>query len=623
MKTIKYKILGIICLMLTISCSDLLEEQPRSSLTPDFFRTEQGITGGLTAVYSHLRYFYGPIGGLYVGTNGTDECTWAVSVDGNGREIDSYDINSTMGTVANVWNRAFTYINTCSGIISIGAENNMPPSLLAEAKFFRAHDYFLLVQTYGATPLDLGAGKLAFNSSPTRVSARSSEQEVYAAIFQDLTEAIAELPDAGRVTGGATKTAARFFLAKAYLTYAWWLERNSQSDPAGKSPAQYYQLAYDKAIEAIKNPAAFGLMPTFYDVNLAANDRNKEIIFYADHTDTDAQFNEGGLTDNNGPESGMKENRSNYAITCNFEQAVGGVTDNVIRRIAQQDLGRPWSRIMPTAGALLNTFADKTKDSRYDGTFVTTYYANFDLAEPSTVSKQGANGILIYPGDVAWKFLDDDTELSNLVAGASDGFSLPGKAYAVWTPSSINRTRYPGVWKFGPDRADKTRSGPWNAPSTRPFPIAKFSELYFIAAEAAVKGATVQAGFSARELINVLRARAGKWRWDNNGRAAKTEDYSADMIAATPATITVDYILMERSRELFAEGGRWFDLTRTGKLQQYAAEYYVCENGVSAATRHTRNILPHHYLRPIPQGQINGMEMSDAEKQAYQNPGYN
>ena len=48
----------------------------------------------------------------------------------------------------------------------------------------------------------------------------------------------------------------------------------------------------------------------------------------------------------------------------------------------------------------------------------------------------------------------------------------------------------------------------------------QISELYLIAAEAAVKGATTQAGKSARELINVIRARAGKWRWDNNGNAA-------------------------------------------------------------------------------------------------------
>jgi hypothetical protein len=35
-----------------------------------------------------------------------------------------------------------------------------------------------------------------------------------------------------------------------------------------------------------------------------------------------------------------------------------------------------------------------------------------------------------------------------------------------------------------------------------------------------------------------------------------------------------------------------------------------------------RDIIPSHYLRPIPQGQIDGMEMSTEEKIAYQNPAY-
>ena len=65
-----------------------------------------------------------------------------------------------------------------------------------------------------------------------------------------------------------------------------------------------------------------------------------------------------------------------------------------------------------------------------------------------------------------------------------------------------------------------TGLGQPNATSTRPFKIAKFSELYFIAAEAAVKGAATVAGKSARELLNVIRARAGKWRFSNKNNAA-------------------------------------------------------------------------------------------------------
>ena len=36
----------------------------------------------------------------------------------------------------------------------------------------------------------------------------------------------------------------------------------------------------------------------------------------------------------------------------------------------------------------------------------------------------------------------------------------------------------------------------------------------------------------------------------------------------------------------------------------------------------TRTIQPFHYIRPIPQGQLDGMEMTPEEKAAYQNPSY-
>src|SRR5690606_16453018 len=136
---------------------------------------------------------------------------------------------------------------------------------------------------------------------------------------------------------------------------------------------------------------------------------------------------------------------------------------------------------------------------------------------------------------------------------------LPDRADYVVSPQGISRRVYPGLWKLGPYRTDSgTGLGQPNAGSTRPFNIAKFSEFYFVAAEAAVKGAAVQAGKSARELINVIRARAGVWRWDNNGNVEKLDDRSGAMVAATPAQITIDYILAERSREYYGEGYRWY-----------------------------------------------------------------
>jgi hypothetical protein len=37
---------------------------------------------------------------------------------------------------------------------------------------------------------------------------------------------------------------------------------------------------------------------------------------------------------------------------------------------------------------------------------------------------------------------------------------------------------------------------------------------------------------------------------------------------------------------------------------------------------YTRTIINTLYLRPIPQGQLDGLDMSDTDKAAYQNPGY-
>jgi len=192
--------------------------------------------------------------------------------------------------------------------------------------------------------------------------------------------------------------------------------------------------------------------------------------------------------------------------------------------------------------------------------------------------------------------------------------------------SGTSRVTYPGTWKLSIYRTDNAGGlgQGVNAGTTRPFPIAKFSELYFIAAEAAVKGATTTAGKSARELINVIRARAGKWKFNRAQNVANATDNSAAMVAATPATINIDYILAERSREYYAEGFRWFDLVRTQKWSEYASTYKIASStkGDHTLVTVTRSIQPYLYLRPIPQGQLDGMAMTADEKAAYQNPGY-
>lgn len=632
-----------LALIFATSCSDILDEQPRSIYEPTFFQTERGVEGGITSMYAHLRYIYGQAYYYNSCLTGTDEATYAQSADGNFKDADLSGVGSLTASSSRsdvLWGTAFSNINTANGVIENGSKVGVSDALLAEAHFFRGMDYFLLVQTFGGVPLDLGAGELKFNISTSRTSVRNTVPEVYTkAVFPDLKTAVTELPDKPRVTGGVTKTVARLYLSKAYLTYGWWLENPNniptypecnRTDPDGHDAAWYYQQAYDIATEAIDNPGPYGLMESFYQVNAGPYDRNKEILLYADHTQEDEYYNGGSLTNGSG---GAPDNFAGWMMNWNYTDIQAkdkdGNTISPVIRVAEQAYGRPWTRMAPPHGVFTKTFKDKAKDSRYDGTFTTVYRGNWSTNGKDWTTVIGANGMEVTEGEPLLKFLSEDDPSIQYPDGAGNSNTgagvIAGYSYYVMGPSAISRRVYPGLWKLGPYRTDNgTGAGQPNAGSTRPYNIAKFSELYLIAAEAAVKGATTKPDKSARELINVLRDRAGKWTFSNAENEEMDEDYGSQLTAETPATIDINFILDERSREFYGEGYRWFDLVRTQKWNEYADSYEICgdNKGDRNIVTYTRTIKPGHYLRPIPQGQLDGMEMSADEKKNYQNPEY-
>ena len=642
---INIRVLGTtaLALLFATSCSDILDEQPRSIYEPTFFQTEKGVEGGITSMYAHLRYIYGQAYYYNSCLTGTDEATYAKSADGNFKDADLSGVGSLTASSSRsdvLWGTAFSNINTANGVLENGSKVGVSEALLAEAHFFRGMDYFLLVQTFGGVPLDLGAGELKFNISTSRTSVRNTVPEVYTkAVFPDLKTAITNLPDNPRVTGGVTKTVARLYLSKAYLTYGWWLENPNniptypecdRTDPDGHDAAWYYQQAYDIATEAIDNPGPYGLMESFYQVNAGPYDRNKEILLYADHTQEDEYYNGGSLSYGSG---GAPDNFAGWMMNWNYTDIQAkdkdGNTISPVIRVAEQAYGRPWTRMAPPHGVFTKTFKDKTKDSRYDGTFTTVYRGNWSTNGNNWTTVSGANGIAVAEGEPLLTFLPEDDPNIQYPDGAGNSNTgagvITGRGDYVMGPSAISRRVYPGLWKLGPYRTDNgTGPGQPNAGSTRPYNIAKFSELYLIAAEAAVKGATTKPDKSARELVNVLRDRAGKWTFNNAENEEMDVDYGSQLTAETPATIDINFILDERSREFYGEGYRWFDLVRTQKWNEYADSYEICGNdkGDRNIVTYTRTIKPGHYLRPIPQGQLDGMEMSADEKKNYQNPEY-
>ena len=569
MKQYILNILIGIALLSFAACSDILEEQPRSLLTPDLFTTEKGIDAGLTAAYNGLRYISGTQAAQFSTEYGTDEFTTAEGTPTQTLDMSNgaSPINASTGDVSTFWNNLFPFINTCNGIIEYGTDAGLSEELIAEAYFLRAYYYFQQVQMFGGVPLDLGSGELKFNTSQSNLSYRNTEDEVYDAIISDLQYAVEHLPITNAQVGHAVKATAIHYLAKVYLTHG--------DDQLALTEAEKLLNPADPYAE---NSYGVALLPTYSEVIRPTNERNSEIMFTCEHTDDSYEFNETAA----GYGSGVtgKDDRSlsyytpNYPSRFKLRDDEGGILDRTV------EYSRPWMRFTSTYGLRQVIFADKTNDSRYHATFLTVYLNNLN---PVT-------GLLNQPlevGDTAFVFADTEV---------SDAYKAT-KNYRIYNPSEVSRQIYPGMKKhYDPNRKDK------NDASGRPFILAKLSETYLIAAEAALNTSD---NTKARNYILVLRERAS------------TPGHEQDMIDATPAAIDIDYILDERARELCGEQHRWFDLKRTGKWEELAGTCSI--DGVETITR---NIQSHYYLRPIPQGQIDLMGNNEAEKQTFQNPGY-
>lgn len=580
-----------VALFVASGCSKILEEQPRASIDPSFFKTPEGIQGGIAGIYSSFRGQWGTQIFTQLFSSGTDE-----SLKGAAADVQhwfTYNnplIKSNTNDYAGFWNTLFIDINTANGVLEYGATANMPSTtktqVLAQAKFLRAFCYFYLVTTFGQVPLHT-----TFNTQATAADAPAPLADVYAQIIKDLTESAADLPNTPATGTGkpATKATALYLLAKTYLWRGW----------SSAAQSSDFTNAYTTAKNLIDNKATYGLnlLPYFGNVFNEGNEYSSEVLMVIDHT-KDLKFGQ-----NSAPgsfASGPSENKSNFFWrpnypTVNANYPSGGGASVCVRDIRN---GRPFQRIRPNTSYIIDVaFANRATDSRFDGTFQTVFLSNStQMAAAGTPGATTPRGQLINAVDTAIWFADGVVTPQRRAAFKGIIFEpehLPG-ATVKYTASF-----FPNLRKFN----DSTRAD-LNDYSDRPFILFRFADLYLIAAEAAFKGgATMQ---QAADMINVLRTRA----------ALKANQSPAEYAAAvaaqqiTPGQVTLDFILNERSRELFAEDCRWWDLSRTKTLVARVKQY----NPEGAA-----GVQDYNMLRPIPQQQIDLVTEGPAFPQ---NPGY-
>lgn len=590
-------VITLVLVLSCFSCTKKLEEHPYTVFTADFFKTSSGLQSGITTLYSGMRYVYGPEPSLAITVMGTDEFTGGdqVLTSTGGQYVRSFalyggpsPIQPSDGSLLNIWNTTFSLINMANGVITYAPDVNLEAGqknvMVAEARFLRGLYYLTLVTQFGAVPVDLGSGDLAFNQQPytgINILQNGSKDGIlkkdYDAMIADFTFASQNLPDQRPSNAFRLSKAAAFLMLSRVYTFRGYNASLKQADD--------FNRAYAAAMEVINNQSKYGvaLQQNFADVNRQGTDYNSELLYSVERLPGDLNNNEVPNSTN----TAGKGNNASIAFAPNYPGVSGQKPPGTAREAIW---GRPFRRFAPTSWLLNTCFADKYNDSRFHNSFQMMWY-----------TVQGAvNGNPINYGDTAFVLAETQQQ--------ADSFALLNRPFRVvkpsefWTAQNNNSNFiYPYLKKF----SDSTKGNFNDVVDGRPFKVAKLSELYLLAAEACVNGAGGGTA-EAATLINVLKKRAA---YRPNLTTAQI-DTRYNAIAVSAAQVTLDLILDERSRELCGESLRFADLAMRHKLVSRVQAFNPDAGPY---------VKPMHELRPIPQSQLDAVTTKDP---AYQNPGY-
>lgn len=226
MKIYKYIILTLVFFGFLSSCSDFLDKIPYEDPSAETINDEASAIAMTNAAYQplqrpklyNMRIWSLDImaGNSVVGAGGGDDGLETI-------QLSNFITGPDNFAAIDLWrgpNPGILYCNTViENVANMDIRQDIKDRSIGEAKFLRAHYYFILVQLFGDVPVTLKP----INPDDDFHTPRTSKNEIYQdIIIPDLKVAIDLLPtreeykDEDR--GRATKGAAAGLLAKVYLT---------------------------------------------------------------------------------------------------------------------------------------------------------------------------------------------------------------------------------------------------------------------------------------------------------------------------------------------------------------------------------------------------------------------
>lgn len=530
-----------------VSCEDFLTEDNKTGLTADgYYGTQEGIEALVNSCYTPMRFWYGKEHGITLSDLGTDIFTRANGMENPPLALYNSDLNGQNNQINFYWTRLYSALNSVNAAVAripeAAISEDIKTTRLAEVRFLRAFYLWHIVETWGGVHLTTEE-----NTVLQTTATRSSVEEFYTQIFEDLQFAMDNLPETSPQYGRATKPAAEAFAARMHLTRG----NNDEASSLAKKVIDSY---------------GFELVPSYAELWDIDNIRNPEAIWIVNFTsdlilNRELESPEGNILIRDGG------NNSHLFYLMTYDQ-LPGMTRDI-------ENGRPFARFMPTT-FLLDLFNEEI-DSRYDVTFQTVWYSN----RPGTysiplTSGDGSKSVTFAQGDTAifaTKYPLTNEQIDALPYTVID-------RNRTYNPDGLPkvRDRYISLKKF----LEPNRPTIAQQQGQRDAFVIRLAEMYMIVAESELN---LGNNAAAVEYFNAVRRRAAY-----PGFEAEMEVESSEL--------TIDLILDERAREFAGEQIRWFDLKRTGKLVERVREF----NPDAAA-----NIQPFHNLRPIPQEQLDAI----------------
>lgn len=233
----KYAFLLTGALALTqFSCNKLLDLQPQDQLSDaSYWQSANDFLLAANQSYTYLRTFNDVLYDTYPSSNPTRQNYHAdYKADLlSGANLFSRGQNSVASTDP-VYTLTYQRIRNINYLLSKAATYPTPAEIskyVAEARFFRAYEFFELLQVYGGVPI---VDKLLDTSSPELQNPRNTRDEVTDFIIADLRAALAGVPaKAAQVStteqGRINQETVQAFLSRVTLYEGTWQKTRSNT----------------------------------------------------------------------------------------------------------------------------------------------------------------------------------------------------------------------------------------------------------------------------------------------------------------------------------------------------------------------------------------------------------